>query len=60
MVYRELLIPVALLPTPCRLNTADKEELQAAIPPLSPSMHYGIDLYERTLMFVGQKVGHTL
>lgn len=43
--------------TPIPLNSAEMEELQATISPLDPSVHYGIDLYERVLLFVSQKVG---
>jgi len=46
--------------TPIPLSRADMEKLQAIVSPLAPSVHYGIDLYERTLLFVSQKVGHTL
>ena len=46
--------------TPNPLCKADMEELQATISPLAPSVHYGIDLYERALLFVSQKVGYAL
>ena len=41
----------------CPLRNADLEELLVAISPLSQSMHYGLDLYERTLQFVSNKLG---
>ena len=43
--------------TPTPLSITDIEELQATVSPLEPSIHYGIDLYERALLFVSQKVG---
>ena len=46
--------------TPCPLSSADMEELLSVVPPLAQSMHYGIDLYERTLLFVSQKLGYSL
>ena len=48
-------VPVHETPTP--LSVTDIEELQATVSPLEPSIHYGIDLYERVLLFVSQKVG---
>ena len=41
----------------CPLRNADLEELLVAIPPLSQSMQYGLDLYERTLQFASNKLG---
>ena len=46
--------------TPNPLSSADMEELQALVAPLDPSVYYGIDLYERTLLFVSQKIGCSL
>ena len=46
--------------TPNPLSRADMEELQAIVSPLDPSVYYGIDLYERTLLFVSQKIGCSL
>ena len=42
--------------TVCPLEDADFEELKHSIQPLSHSTEYGIDLYERTVQFVLQKV----
>lgn len=41
----------------CPLSDADMEELLSVVPPLTPSEHYGIDLYERTVLFVSQRLG---
>ena len=46
--------------TPLPLNSCTLEELNSVISPLDPSLCYGIDLYERVLIFVAQKVGYTL
>lgn len=46
--------------TPNPLSRADMEELQATVSSLATSVHYGIDLYERALLFVSQKVGYAL
>ena len=46
--------------TPLPLNSGTLEELNSVISPLDPSSCYGIDLYERVLIFVAQKVGCTL
>ena len=43
--------------TPNSLNRADMEELQRIVSPLYSSIHYGIDLYERALGFVSERVG---
>ena len=43
--------------TACPLSDADMEELLSVVPPLAQSEHYGIDLYERTVLFVSQKLG---
>ncbi|XP_062517564.1 uncharacterized protein LOC134192821 [Corticium candelabrum] len=43
--------------TPTPLSITYIEELQATVSPLEPSIHYGIDLYERALLFVSQNVG---
>lgn len=42
----------------CRLSDADMEELLSVVPPLTPSEHYGINLYKRTVLFVSQKLGY--
>ena len=46
--------------TPNPLNRADMEELERIVSPLQPSVHYGIDLYDRALLFLSQKVGCAL
>ena len=46
--------------TPLPLNSGTLEELNSVISPLDRSSCYGIDLYERVLIFVAQKVGCTL
>ena len=51
---------VSVPDTPCPLSSDDMEELQAIASPLDQSVHYGIDLYERTLLFVSQKLEYTL
>ena len=43
--------------TNCPLTDYDMQELQSVVAPLSSSSEYGMDLYEKTLEFVGRKVG---
>lgn len=38
------------------LTNSDFEDLKASIPPLAPSSHYGIDLFEETKCFVSNKL----
>lgn len=38
----------------CPLSDADMEELLSVVSPLALSKHYGIDLYESTVLFVSQ------
>ena len=42
------------------LSTADMEELLAIVLPLAPSVQHGIDLYERALLFVSQRIRYTM
>ena len=46
--------------TPTPLNRADMDELQRIVSPLHSSTNYGIDIYERALHFVSEKLGCTL
>ena len=42
------------------LTNSDFEDLQASIPPLTPSNWYGIDLFEETKCFVSTKLRHIM
>ena len=56
-IHRETNETLSVPETLCPLSNADLEQLLVTIPPLSQSMQYGIDLYERTLQFVSHKLG---
>ena len=47
---------VSVPETNCPLTACDLQELQCAVTPLASSSEYGVDLYERTLDFVGRKL----
>ena len=47
---------VAVPETQCPLSSTDMQELLVTIPPLTPSEHFGIDVYERTLHLISHKL----